>query len=263
MPTDPLCVESTSSITPPPLPVDQQFEILCGLSELKSYQAPDVLQSYVQNAPASIPLSGYEHDFTSDTHLPQTPSPDGEAQKNDYFESIGNWPRRLLHVPTLTSLEWQPGNKYGTHIEPDYNAISYTWGRYDVDIPQAKGTKKYRNVNAIEINGVRWRIPRINPTHFTVDQFKRLIWQACEPIDGTEEKIDFLWLDIACIDQRNGPQKSSEIGRQAVIFRGARRAFVWLTKIHQDRLSKIVADLLHSTSGFIQIFIGKIHENGD
>ena len=249
------------SITPPTLPVDQESEILCGLGELNSYEAQDVLRSYEQNPPATIPLSGYEHDFTFDIDPPQTPSPGGQIHKNNCSVSIGNWPLRLLHVPTMTSLEWEPGNKYGAHIEPDYNAISYTWGRYDLDIPQAKKLKRYRNVNAVEINSVEWRIPRINPTHFTVDQFQRLIWQTCEPINGTEEKTDFLWLDIACIDQNNGPQKSAEIGRQAVIFHGAQRVFVWLTKIHEERLSQIVTDLLQSTSESIYVFKGTIHEN--
>lgn len=258
MPTDPVYPKSTSHTPPPPLPIDQYFEVLSGLTELNSYQAQDVLQSTVQNPPASIPLSGFEHDFTSDAHLPPTPrSPDGPTlRSDDYFVSIGDWPRRLLHVPTMSALEWQPGNLYGTHIAPAYNAISYTWGRYDLDLPQAKKQKQYRKVKAIEIANVA-RIPRINPTHFTVEQFQRLIRQTCEPIDDdTGEKINFLWLDVACIDQNDGPQKSAEIGRQAGIFRGAHRVFIWLTKIHQDRLSKIVADLIYSTSGYIHSFHG-------
>lgn len=32
--------------------------------------------------------------------------------------ALGCWPRRLLHLPTLTSYEWQPGNTYGSHVSP-------------------------------------------------------------------------------------------------------------------------------------------------
>lgn len=45
-------------------------------------------------------------------------------------DALGDWPRRLLHVPTMTSFEWAPGNYYGSTQEPSYNATSYTWGRW-------------------------------------------------------------------------------------------------------------------------------------
>ena len=63
-------------------------------------------------------------------------------------EALGPWPRRLLHVPTLTSCEWQPGNVYGGVTEPEFNAITYTWGRWrlkDHELP---------NVPPIGIRGV-------------------------------------------------------------------------------------------------------------
>lgn len=246
MPTDLLWAKTTPVTAPPPLPADEEFDILSGLNDLDSYEAQDVLQSYKQNPPASIPLSRYDHDFASDTDGSTSASADDQIQKDDHFEGIGSWPRRLLHVPSMTSLEWRPGNKYGGHVEPRYNAVSYTWGRYDLDIPGLRKIKEYRAVKAIEINGVDWLVPRINPKHFCVDHFQRLIFRTCEPVDDTEEKTDFLWLDVACIDQNNGPQKLAEIGRQAVIFHGAQRVFVWLTKVRGDLLSHIVANLMQS-----------------
>ncbi|CAD6567919.1 MAG: hypothetical protein ASARMPRED_001188 [Alectoria sarmentosa] len=248
MPADPLWAETIPATAPPPFPSVEELNLLCGLTDLDSYEVPDVMQSQKLNPPASIPLSGYDYVFASDTDGSQSPLAHDRAQKDDQFEGIGNWPRRLLHVPSMTSLEWQPGDQYGGHVAPRYNAVSYTWGRYDLDFPGTKKIKKYRNIKAIEIDGVTWRVPRINPTHFSVDHFQHLIWQTCEPVDDSRERIDFLWLDVACIDQNDGSQKSAEIGRQAVIFHGAQRVFVWLTKVLGDRLSHIVTNLLQSTN---------------
>lgn len=253
MPTGPLWAVTTPVTAPPPLPADEEFDILSGLNDLDSYEAQDVLQSYKQNPPASILLSRYNHDFASDTEGSRSASADDQIPKDDHFDGIGNWPRRLLHVPSMTSLEWRPGNKYGGHVEPGYNAVSYTWGRYDLDIPGFRKIKEYRAVKAIEIDGVDWSVPRIDPKHFYVDHFQRLIRRTCEPVDDMEEKMDFLWLDVACIDQKNGPQKLAEIGRQAVIFHGAQRVFVWLTKVRGDSLSHIVTNLMQSARKFICI----------
>lgn len=228
----------------------EEFHILSSLPEANFYEAPDTLNSHKLNPPQLVPLSQYDHDFASDTHGLEQKSEEGQIQEYDRFEGIGDWPRRLLHVPSMTSLEWQPGDKYGDHVRPTYNAVSYTWGRYNLDfyIPGIKKEKrnKYRNVRAIEINGVDWRIPRINPEQFSTDQFLRLLQQTCEAIDGASEKIDFLWLDVACIDQKHMPQKMAEIGRQAVIFQGAKRAYIWLTAIDHDRLCHIIPEFLQS-----------------
>lgn len=239
---------------------DDEFGILGGVGDSYEYEAPDVLQSYEKNPPASIPLSRYEHNFASDMDGLASPLADDQIQEDDCFEGIGDWPRRLLHVPSMMSLEWKPGNRYGAHVAPRYNAISYTWGRYDLDIPGAKKMKKYRNTKAIQIKGVNWPIPRICPEHFSVDQFQRLIWQACESVDDTEVQSDFLWLDVACIDQNNGPQKYAEIGRQAIIFRGAQRVFVWLTKLRGESLSQNVTSLLESACRYTYIPIRRVYQ---
>ncbi|KAL4908407.1 hypothetical protein BDW74DRAFT_175089 [Aspergillus multicolor] len=54
---------------------------------------------------------------------------------NDHpeFDNDDIWPRRLLHVSTMTSHKWQPGSRYNGQREPRYNAISYTWGRWRLD----------------------------------------------------------------------------------------------------------------------------------
>jgi hypothetical protein len=47
----------------------------------------------------------------------------------------------------------------------------------------------------------------------------------------------YVWVDIACIDQEYLPMKMEEIGKQADIFRGAERAFIWLTAHTHESLS--------------------------
>ncbi|RYP35791.1 hypothetical protein DL768_010964 [Monosporascus sp. mg162] len=121
------------------------------------------------------------------------------------------WPRRLLHVPSMTSHEWKPGNFYGKAKEPSYNAISYTWGRFEV-----------KNGPAIKINGVTWKIPSIDPSHFSVAEFETAIARATD-------KKGYLWLDVACIDQENNDVKLEEVNKQVAIFRRAAQVYAWIT----------------------------------
>ncbi|KAI1742659.1 hypothetical protein F4680DRAFT_463645 [Xylaria scruposa] len=158
-------------------------------------------------------------------------------------EALGNWPRRLLHVPSMRSLEWKRGNKYGTFVAPAYNVITYTWGRFrlnDGEMP---------NIKAVDIKGTPWKIPRVRPSHFTANQFLAVIQSTMRTL------IEFLWLDVACIDQRESVpechgtlQKSAaEIGRQAAIFRGATHTFIWLTARPAKALQLNLDDLRQAT----------------
>lgn len=142
------------------------------------------------------------------------------------FDNSCPWPRRLLHIDTLTSYEWQPGNIYGGHQDPKYNAISYTWGRWQLHEDEMPGT------SAISVKGTSWSIPRIDPLHFTAERFAAVIADTADPHPSESEtsRVEFLWLDVACIDQTPGSrEKAQEIGRQAKIFQGAAHVFVWLT----------------------------------
>ena len=168
------------------------------------------------------------------------------------FDNDSRWPRRLLHVPSMTSHKWKPGNRYGDSTEPDYVAISYTWGRYmlsDHELP---------HVQPLSIRGVDWPIPRVNPvTHFSVLEFQGIINEVMRPsdrffhftdyrwrqrtwkrrlvntfyrfIDNHRWAYKYLWLDIACIDQRWTRTTMLEIGRQARIFRYAKQSYAWLS----------------------------------
>ena len=178
-----------------------------------------------------------------------TPAPliHGSPTQAEDASCLGDWPQRLLHVPTMTSYGWQPGHKYGAYTKPRYNAISYTWGRYELRHPNEQP-----HVKAVDIGGVTWPIPRIDPSHFTTAQFQTLIRRSVEPSKPLEgykypsranSFIDFVWLDIACINQLpDHPQKAQEIGRQARIFRTAKRVLIWLNKSGQ----KCVEDAIES-----------------
>ncbi|KAL8791210.1 MAG: hypothetical protein Q9213_000167 [Squamulea squamosa] len=126
----------------------------------------------------------------------------------------------------MTTYEWEPGNIYGGHANPTYNALSYIWGRYELrdyhDSPE---------ITAITIHGASWTIPRIRPTHFTKESFEAVIADTANPHPSENApNVDFLWLDVACIDQTPGSRdKAREIGRQAKIFKGAAQVSVWLT----------------------------------
>jgi hypothetical protein len=155
-------------------------------------------------------------------HLNQMESP-------GQLDEICRWPRRLLHVPSMTSHKWMPGNIYGGHASPDYNAISYTWGRWQLRSGQCQDAK------SLDVAGTAWPLPRIAPEHFSVVDFTRVIKKAA--IMDPNHPLEFVWLDVACIDQRESSlEMAVEVGRQAKIFKGAHQVFIWLTKYNIGQL---------------------------
>ena len=185
------------------------------------------------------------------------------------FDNDSRWPRRLLHVPSMTSYKWEPGNRYGRHSQPDYVALSYTWGRYMVK------DDEFSHVKPLKIRGVSWSIPRVNPdTHFSVAEFQHIIWEVMKEPDRVytfdswkwdtmrnqslknrilrtvlgflENRVrvyEFLWLDIACIDQRWTATTMKEIGRQARIFRHAKHSYAWLSHLPYGTLEPLLVNL--------------------
>lgn len=168
---------------------------------------------------------------------------------------LGNWPRRLLHVPTMTSYEWGPGNCYGPFESPLYNALTYTWGRWELRENQKP------EVLPLDIKNISWECPRTDPDHFHPSQLQKVLQRMTANVDTgssrPEPNIEFVWLDIACIDQRRmEPRSTAEIGRQAAIFRGARRVFAWLTTIPDEDLSHAFQDLQMISQGMEMLVSG-------
>ncbi|KIW63849.1 hypothetical protein PV04_08821 [Phialophora macrospora] len=203
---------------------------------------------------------------------------DDEAEL-DGFDDDCDWPRRLLHLPTMTSHPWTPGDRYGGHRRPKYIALSYTWGRWRLrDDEQLE-------VSCLPVDGITWQIPRVCPDHFTATEFEEtlkalpaILWTAQEAIidfkygrsgdalnswrksswrnwvlwraerlSNTFRKrfsppVTFVWVDVACIDQRPQSRDSAlEIGRQAKIFKHALCTFTWLTS-HDGTVSEEFSD---------------------
>lgn len=168
-----------------------------------------------------------------------------------HIKDLGEWPQRLLHVPTWTSYEWTPGNIYNGVPNPRYRAISYTWGRWRLHPGQ-----KPRVGPALPIEGVPWDIPRIDPKHFTATEIMTVARRICAGVPGQlytagipMPDVEFLWLDLACIDQRMGPLSALEVGRQAGIFRNASGVAIWLSYTGKDdesltRLQRRLTDFL-------------------
>lgn len=160
-------------------------------------------------------------------------------------DALKRWPRRLLHVPSLVSYEWRPRNRYGKHISPKYNAITYTWGRWRLK------ENEQTSVRAINVTGTPWRIPRVDPKRFTADELEMVICRAAEGFSTLANfrkkvlpKVQFVWLDVACIDQRsNSPDSAAEIGRQALIFDGAEKVVAWLGNFSSIDLNSTLLDL--------------------
>lgn len=151
--------------------------------------------------------------------LPDRSFPPGGRVINGYDiapDISDYWPRRLLHIPTMTSHERAEGDWYGGTQRPDYSILSYTWGRWEDRNP--------RQPRSLPVLGIPWKVPTISESHFTVETFQKIVNQM------QTTGIEWAWIDIACIDQENDAIKMDEVGKQASIFRKASNVFVWLAR---------------------------------
>jgi hypothetical protein len=114
-----------------------------------------------------------------------------------------------------------PGREAVT--EPPYNILSYTWGRF-----------KARDGNvgsALEASGIEWDIPGIDATRaFSAEEFRDVLQRVAG-------ENNFVWVDVACIDQRKDSEEyKEEIGNQVGIFHRAQSAFIWLHQLSTEQL---------------------------
>ena len=137
--------------------------------------------------------------------------------------------------PQIRSAHEAPIQRHFVHLG------SIDWDRY-----QLSSALEKPYVKPLKLNGASWEIPQIDDSHFTVDKFEELIRRSVEPryyhghnAAFTLSRIEFVWLDVACINQtKNHPQKATEIGRQARIFKKAKQVIVWLNGIAFQDLEK-------------------------
>jgi hypothetical protein len=150
------------------------------------------------------------------------------------------WPHRLLHagemtVYTRTAQESicyrSPGGE--TITEPPYNIISYTWGRFQV--------RGVTSVSPLLVNGIDWNIPAIDSKQaFSVEEFRDLLLRVA----GAN---DFIWVDVACIDQRKDRKEYKvEIGNQVGIFHRAQSAYIWLHQLSERQLQEGIDAVLRA-----------------
>lgn len=146
------------------------------------------------------------------------------------------WPLRLLHIPTMTSIQRTGDSTYGTIDSPRYAILTYTWGRF-----RAASDKP-----ALEVKELSWTIPSIKDEHFTADDFRRVIARM-------GQTVEFAWIDVCCINQEDSATKMYEVGRQAGIFKQATYAYAWLnfhTHAELQSLFDIIFDLESIISGW-------------
>ncbi|KAL2154622.1 hypothetical protein VTH82DRAFT_3298 [Thermothelomyces myriococcoides] len=167
------------------------------------------------------------------------------------------WPQRLLHASTLTSVERVGEDTYEfggqKYKAPKYSTLSYTWGRWRVDGEEAARSP------ALPVKNITWAVPPIKDEHFTVDAFRHVINQM-----ATLGGVEWVWVDVGCIDQRrDDPEKNFvnkqapyEIGRQASIYKQAKATFVWLCRLRRDELSTAVNGVQTYSVDFSEYFYG-------
>jgi hypothetical protein len=156
----------------------------------------------------------------------------------------------------MTSYEWQPGNVYGQYSAPEYNAITYTWGRWRLM------ENEQPSVRSIGVSGVPWLIPRVKPERFTAEELEQVIRQSTGGLSTLKTyrnkdlpTVEFIWIDIICIDQRgNSPTSASEIGRQALIFDGAKHVVAWLSTFSSQELGHTLKELNETATRLEQNF---------
>ena len=131
----------------------------------------------------------------------------------------GEWPERLLYVPTMTSVKREHSGQYqvtkslhtdriDNFIQPRFTVLSYKWGLWVV-----------KDGSRLEVNGIDWETPAIDRAHWTVDQFQQLIRRMAQD-------TDFVWIDVACINQFLSDSTLREIQKEPQKFRKATQAFV-------------------------------------
>ena len=130
----------------------------------------------------------------------------------------------------MTSWERKAGNEYGQDApvkEPPYATFSYTWGRFECSAGEA-----------LSIANLKWVVPPITPGHFSAHEFQHIINEI-----AAITRLEYLWLDVACISQKDRSLHAEEVGRQKDIFQNSSLGFVWLTTFHSDGLSSLFGKL--------------------
>jgi hypothetical protein len=90
-------------------PIFREFAVLDNISD--NYESPEIFVSLI----IVLSVSGYS--ATGYLTGPHDNQQGLSVQAKD-LSGISHWLRRLLHLPSWISLEWQPGDCYGSYHRP-------------------------------------------------------------------------------------------------------------------------------------------------
>lgn len=108
----------------------------------------------------------------------------------------------------MTSIERSGNDTYGSDKKPKYCILTYTRDRFRAN----PGSP------ALPVSGTSWDIPPVKESTFSVKDFQSVI-------NTVGREFNYIWIDVACIDQKNELVKMFEIGRQVGIFKGASKMY--------------------------------------
>ncbi|KAL9609352.1 MAG: hypothetical protein Q9167_005877 [Letrouitia subvulpina] len=136
--------------------------------------------------------------------LTAPPAPIAHAGKFDYIgdENKGH-PKWLWDSQTETTVEATPNR-----LREGYVAWSYTWGRF------RDGARLHYE------SGTLWGIPTMKGCGFKMRQLK----DAMRNMPNAR----YHWVDVLCINQQKGEERSAEIAKQGSIFKHAKSTTVYL-----------------------------------
>jgi hypothetical protein len=158
-------------------------------------------------------------------------------------ELTGVWPERLLHVDTMTSIRRAARQKYLGIRRPPFTVLSYKWGLWVVkDGPR------------LSITDVQWEIPAIDPKHFTTAELVNVIQRLA--LD-----TDFVWIDVACIDQFIEETTMREILSEPRMFRQALQAFAWIVDFESSFLEKMLNQISAAADALLDASLEPDDEN--
>lgn len=101
----------------------------------------------------------------------------------------------------MTSVERDATGLYGNTAKPKYSILTYTWGRWKTKDSANKGNP------ALPVKGTPWKVPAVREEHFTVAASQTVL-------NSTREYgIDWIWVDVPCIDQEDEFLSAGEVGR--------------------------------------------------
>ena len=174
----------------------------------------------VSTIPAHLWGDVFEALTASDVSIPSVIQGRQELMKQAALE--GEWPERLLHVPSMTSIKRSHFNHYGSVTQPRFTVLSYKWGLWIV-----------KDGSRLEVKGISWETPAIDRKRWTVVQFQQLIKRMAQD-------TDFVWIDVACINQFLTDSTLREIQKEPQMFRKANQAFVWIVDFDPDVLEQML-----------------------